>query len=1119
MKKESLQGAYMLFITAVLLSLAFDASAQIVNIPDANFKTALVADVNINTNLDAEIQVSEATAFAGAIDVNTLGISDMTGIEAFPGITSLRCYSNAISTGLDVSYAVNLVELLAYGNQLTSIDVSYNTALQFLNLGDNQLTSIDLTQNTELLTLNLDNNQLSSIDLSQNAVLENLNIFVTPLTTLDVSNNPNLVFFNCPFNQLTSIDFSNNLLLSTVNIYSNALTSLDVSMLSNLAVLRCDFNNLSSLNLQNGANPTLTLFNATDNPGLSCVQVDNVAYMNTSWSNAISSPTGYSTNCSCVISIPDTNFIAALVADLTINTNGDGVIQCSEASAYTGAINVSNLAIASLTGIESFTAIDTLICTDNALTSLDVTSNTQLVYLCFSNNQLTTIDLSSNTLLVELCGQFNQLTAIDVSANTALKYLYVSVNQLTSIDVSSNTLLWYLSFANNTISTIDVLNNPELFELNCSYNQITSLDLSANNDMYYLYCDNNMISSLDLSSDTSLVIINCNNNQLTALNIQNGNNLDLTAFNATGNPLLTCVKVDDVSFMNTNWAAALDGTAFYSVNCITCAGLPSPQFTISNNSLTTSPAFTLFSNTTANLTSYNFLWNFGDGCSLNNNNSIVNYTYNTNGSFNVSLTLNDPVSGCSSTNYDPAIPSQTVECNVPFVNPCSFTPTISPSGAIDACMGSSVELALNPGSFPATAIIQWNKNGVPLIGENYSHYSVTTDGFYSVTVFDINGCPIVSDLAHVQFNQPANTPPGITATGTTGNCGTTSLTLTANGSFGSFLWNTGQAGNSINVTQAGVYYVTGMGAAGCNYTSAAYAVSSSVFTAPEICMVDVDSLTNRAVIVWTKPLLSGIMAFGIYKETALYSNNYQQIAVVPYDSLSEYMDINSNAAVITERYRISIIDSCGGETPYSEPARAMGLKVYPGINSQRVLTWNHYASSTQNSSAYLIYSGASINQLSFLDSVAPGIYNNYIDDAPVAGINTVYKIYTVMNAPCTSTRAVRNISQSNGTGNLEIPFVVDSLASLNNIQVQDAPDFRIVPNPNNGVFNVKINSLENKAEVIFIVYDMLGNSISQHQANKTGSAEIDLSKLNNGIYTVKAMVGNSALYKRLIITK
>jgi hypothetical protein len=52
-------------------------------IPDANFKAALVGNSSINTNGDDEIQVSEAEAYDGTIDVDDQGIADMTGLEAF----------------------------------------------------------------------------------------------------------------------------------------------------------------------------------------------------------------------------------------------------------------------------------------------------------------------------------------------------------------------------------------------------------------------------------------------------------------------------------------------------------------------------------------------------------------------------------------------------------------------------------------------------------------------------------------------------------------------------------------------------------------------------------------------------------------------------------------------------------------------------------------------------------------------------------------------------------------------------------------------------------------------------------------------------------------------------
>ncbi|MCH7534491.1 MAG: T9SS type A sorting domain-containing protein [Bacteroidetes bacterium] len=118
-------------------------TAQIVNIPDANFKAYLVGEPTINTNSDGEIQVTEASAFTGAIVVSSLSISDLTGIEAFTALTELWCDNNS----------------------LTSLDVSQNTALTYLNSNNNSLTGLDISNNTALTYLDCDSNSLTSLDV------------------------------------------------------------------------------------------------------------------------------------------------------------------------------------------------------------------------------------------------------------------------------------------------------------------------------------------------------------------------------------------------------------------------------------------------------------------------------------------------------------------------------------------------------------------------------------------------------------------------------------------------------------------------------------------------------------------------------------------------------------------------------------------------------------------------------------------------------------------------------------------------------------------------------------------------------------------------------------------
>ncbi len=224
--------------------------------------------------------------------------------------------------------------------------------------------------------------------------------------------------------------------------------------------------------------------------------------------------------------IPDPNFEQALIGLGYDTGSPDGSVPTANISSV-ASLNVSSLNISDLTGIQDFTALTTLICQQNQLTSLDVTQNTALTYLECWTNQLTSLDVSQNTALTDFICAYNQLTSLDVSQNTALTYLECGANPLTSLDVSQNTAL------------------TELF------------------------CYEALLTSLDVSQNTALIKLNCWINQLNCLNVKNGNNLNLTFFYADGNPNLTCITVDDVAWSTANWTSPLeiDVQTSFSTNC------------------------------------------------------------------------------------------------------------------------------------------------------------------------------------------------------------------------------------------------------------------------------------------------------------------------------------------------------------------------------------------------------------------------------------------------------------------------------------------------------------------------------------------------------------------------
>jgi len=292
-----------------------------VNIPDANFKAYLVGNTAINTNGDTEIQVSEATPFAGSINCSNLGIFDLTGIEAFTALTDLNCNSNQLAS-LDVSANTTLTNLICHSTQLISLDISTNLALTLLDCRFNQLTSLDVSTNTALTDLYCTNNQLTSLDVNFNTTLVLLECAGNQLTNIDVSANTALTTFFCHANQLTSLIVSANTALIKLICYANQLTSLNVSANTALDELKCNANQLTSLDARNGNNQNLLQFEVINNPNLTCINVDDVTYSTNNWTN-IDAQQYFSTNCNAGNSIYDLITNSALtILQTAIDTCG-----------------------------------------------------------------------------------------------------------------------------------------------------------------------------------------------------------------------------------------------------------------------------------------------------------------------------------------------------------------------------------------------------------------------------------------------------------------------------------------------------------------------------------------------------------------------------------------------------------------------------------------------------------------------------------------------------------------------------------------------------------------------------------------------------------------------------
>ena len=537
-----------------------------INITGLNCAWNEISDLNLSNN-----QFLLYVA-CGGNQLSNLDISNCYELE------SLYCQENQLNN-LDISNNPNLLNINCNENQLINLDVTNNPILDMLHCNDNQLLDINLGKIANIENFDCGFNQLSNLDVSNLSLLRVFSCIENFLDSLNVSNNPLIEYLYCWENEIKYLDLSNNQNLENLSCSNNQLETLDLSNNMALDWLVCMNNQLTSLDLRNGNSTNLNYFRAENNPYLTCIFVDDVNYYKENWSDNKDKTSHFvETNVECeIISttftfIPDDNFEQKLI-DIGYDVDLDDTVMTYNIN-YLTYLDISNCEITDLTGVEDFVMLKTFLCYDNLLTNIDLNNNTALELLYCYNNQLVDLNVTNCNELNILYCYGNQLTTLDISANTKLEKLGCYINLLSHLDVSSNTSLVYLWVYDNNLSILDISNNVGLQTFNCSQNQLTALDISNNPNLHTISCQNNNLSVLNTSGNSNLENLSCYNNQLTSLDLKdnhilwqflchsnqlneldmrNGNNGNIILFNATNNPNLTCIFVDNAAWSYANW--------------------------------------------------------------------------------------------------------------------------------------------------------------------------------------------------------------------------------------------------------------------------------------------------------------------------------------------------------------------------------------------------------------------------------------------------------------------------------------------------------------------------------------------------------------------------------------
>ncbi|SHK32714.1 T9SS type A sorting domain-containing protein [Epilithonimonas mollis] len=268
------------------------------NFNDLNlFYNEKLKKINCNGSGIQYIQISQCLELTELL----CGNNGLTFIDTSNNLAlkTLYCSFNQFLNNLDLTHNPNLEQFYTAETAIVSLDLTQNKSLKLLDIGGTQISNIDLSQNVDLNEFYCGATQLSNLDVSKNVNLKILQVFDNALiSTLDVSKNTALTYLSVGNNGITNLDVSKNLLLKTLfcgdnkikyldiskntslvqfSCWGNKLTTLDLSKNSDLTFIRVSDNELETLNLKNGTNNLISFFQSTNNPKLTCIQVDNPA--------------------------------------------------------------------------------------------------------------------------------------------------------------------------------------------------------------------------------------------------------------------------------------------------------------------------------------------------------------------------------------------------------------------------------------------------------------------------------------------------------------------------------------------------------------------------------------------------------------------------------------------------------------------------------------------------------------------------------------------------------------------------------------------------------------------------------------------------------------------------
>lgn len=448
------------------------------------------------------------------------------------------------------------------------------------------------------------------------------------------------------------------------------------------------------------------------------------------------------------------------------------------------------------------------------------------------------------------------------------------------------------------------------------------------------------------------------------------------------------------------------------------------------------------------------------------------------------------------------------------ITPASPTNVTSAANS-NVCSGNSATLS----AASASTAINWyaTPTSTPVIatGGVFTTSALTTGTAGPTTYSYYAGVTTCTPSPRTLVTVTVNPSPLVSVSGATLNCANKPTVLTASGAVG-YSWNTSATTNTVSVSPAvtNVYNVTGTNSYNCS-SSAAFTLNTTSLSAPNICLISVDSLGINNEIFWEKTLYQNADSFIVYREVS--TNIYKRIAAISTNTYSSYTDTarsigpaNGDPNSSFFKYKLQIRDTCGNYSQLSPWHQSIFVIDQQNGNFQ----WNYYAieSSTPPITVYELYR---INNATGTYSLVNSTTGNVLADPQYTSWQTSAKWRVQANGfncfPTAKTNSPlgQKVKTKSNIKNDKLIGVSENELTNSIFNIYPSPTKDVVfleaKTSNNISFNIEIqNSLGQ------VIYSKNYNSINE-------KIEIDLNEFKNGIYFIKIKLENKTIANKKIV--